>query len=142
MSEGAAIVRASWWGTGVFVTAAVSGVLSESLQGVALAVDVVLFALGCGAFLWALVVAAGRSRQVEMGIGGLFFLAGSAPVAARRALLTPLAIQVVVAFVSAGLRPFTPLAGGMLVPVFGLGCAGLWGARFGQFSPRRMPTQH
>lgn len=141
MSQGQGIVRLSWVGTAVF--AAVSGVavVASRLQPFALALDVVFFLAGCGIFLWAIAVAAGRSRQVEMGIGGLFFLAGSAPAGVRRSLMASLATQVVVAFVTAGLRLFTPLAGGMLVPVLGLGLAGLWGARHGSFEARRMPER-
>jgi hypothetical protein len=43
---------------------------------------------------------------------------------------------VIVAVVGAALRPFSPLAFGILVPVFGLGCAGLWAAHHGSFGPR------
>jgi hypothetical protein len=45
-------------------------------------------------------------------------------------------VQVVVALVTAIARPFTGLAFGILVPVFGLGLAGLWGARRGSFPSR------
>lgn len=133
----AGLVRASWAGTAVFAVAAFAAVVVEHLEPISLGVDVVLFGLGCLAFLGAIVVAARRSREVEMGIGGLFFLAGSAPKQIRTHLLGALGVQVVVAFLTASLRIFTPLAGGMLVPVFGLGMAGLWGARFGEFPARR-----
>lgn len=138
MSPGQGIIRSSWASTAVFAVLSAAAVVASSLQPFALALDVVLFLGGCGVFLWALAVAAGRSREVEMGIGGLFFLAGSAPRPVRRSLLASLATQVVVAFATAGLRIFTPLAGGMLVPVLGLGMAGLWGARHGSFVARRM----
>jgi len=47
-----------------------------------------------------------------------------------------LSIQVVVGFTAASFRPFTTVASAVLVPVFGLGLAGLWGARHGSFGPR------
>jgi hypothetical protein len=56
-------------------------------------------------------------------------------------LLVPLGIQIVVAVATAAARPFTPLAFGILVPLYGLGLAGVWGAAFGTFAPRRQPEQ-
>ena len=44
-------------------------------------VSLVLFAVGMVVFVWAYAVAVGRSRTDLIGIGGLFFLAGSAPAA-------------------------------------------------------------
>ena len=52
--------------------------------------------------------------------------------AMRRATMA----SVAVALVTAGLRPFTSLAFGVLVPMFGLAQAGLWGARYGRFGSR------
>ena len=66
----------------------------------------------------------GRSREVEIGIGGLYFLAGTAPRIVQLHLLGSSAAEVVVAFATASARPFTSLAFGMLVPVYGLGCCG------------------
>ena len=81
-------------------------------------------------------MAIGRSRTDLIGMGGLFFLAGSAPRAVQRSLWASLAVEVVVAVATAAARPFTPLAFGVLAPMFGLGVMGLWGAKFGTFPPR------
>ena len=54
-------------------------------------------------------------------------------------LLGSLAVQVVVAVVTASIRLYSPLAFGFLVPVYGLGMCGLWGARYGTFDPRPVP---
>ena len=72
----------------------------------------------------------------ELSVAGVFFLSGSAPAPVRRALLGDLTVQVVVALATATARPYTPLAFGVLVPVFGLGMCGLWGATAGRFPPR------
>jgi hypothetical protein len=74
-----------------------------------------------------------------MGIGGLFFLAGSAPRRVQWHLLGSLGVQVVVAVAGAAAHPFTPLAFGTLAPVLALGFCGLWGVRYGRF-PDRSPT--
>jgi hypothetical protein len=71
-----------------------------------------------------------------MGIGGLFFLAGSAPPAVQRSLLGSLGTQVVVSTVGAAVRPFTPLAFGTLAPMLGLALCGLWAVRHGLFPAR------
>jgi hypothetical protein len=70
---------------------------------------------------------------VAIGIGGLYFLAGSAPKKVQAHLMGSLAVEVVVAIFTASVRVFTSLAFGILVPVFGLAMAGLWGARHGVF---------
>ena len=51
-------------------------------------------------------------------------------------LLGALAVQVVVAVATAAVHPFTSQAFAVLAPMFGLGMAGLWGARYGHFEAR------
>lgn len=94
------------------------------------------FVIGCVVFMGALVIAAGRSRECDIGIGGLFFLAGSAPPSVQRPLLGSLIAQVVIVVAGAAVRPFTPLAFGTLAPMLGLAMCGLWGAMYGSFPPR------
>ena len=89
-----------------------------------------------GLFLWAFAVAVDRSRSDAIGIGGLFFLQGSAPRAVQVRLLGSLAVQATVAVGTAAVHPFTSQAFAVLAPMFGVGLAGLWGARYGRFEPR------
>lgn len=140
--QGRRIIQASRAGTVAFaVTATLAAALLGAIRYVAVGVALALFALGCGAFLWGYWLAVQRSRSDEIGIGGLFFLAGktTAPARPKWLLLGALAAQVGVALVTASVRPYTTLAFGLLVPVFGLGCTGLWSARYGQFGPRVAP---
>lgn len=131
------LVRASIVGTVVFTVVAVAAAaVPDTLAVVAVVVDLVLFAAGCVAFALALLRAAARSRTDELTLGGLFWLTGAAPAPVRRALLGAFGVQVVVALATASARPFTGLAFGILVPVYGLGLAGLWSARTGTFPPR------
>ncbi|MEO7556029.1 MAG: hypothetical protein ABIV94_05435 [Acidimicrobiales bacterium] len=134
---GRAIVTGSFMGTGLYVVVAVLATVAPDGFGALLAaVALALFAAGVAAFLWSYAIAVGRSRVDAIGIGGLYFLSGSAPRAVRLRLLGALALEVVVAVATASIRPFTALAFGVLVPVFGLGLTGLWGARHGLFPPR------
>ncbi|WP_334142797.1 hypothetical protein [Rhabdothermincola sp.] len=135
------LVRASWLGTGVFTAAALIGTIWLEVVVVTVVVSVALFALGTAAFLAAYLTAIGRSRYDAIGMGGLFFLAGSAPAAVRRTMLLSFAAEIVVAFVTASVRIYTPVAFGLLVPMYGLGVMGLWGARFGEFPPREAPVR-
>lgn len=135
MGEG--IVRAAWAGTAVFAATAVPAAIAPGAMGEAAAVvAMALFLAGCGLFLGAYVVAVGRSRADELSIPGIWFLSGSAPPAVRRRLLGAVAVEAVVGVATAGARPFTSLAFGVLVPIWGLGLTGLWGARHGRFVPR------
>lgn len=136
-APGRAIVSASWLGTALFVVAATAAAADPDRLGAAFAVLAVGYlVVGIVLFLVTLAVAASRSRTDAIGIGGLFFLQGSAPRSVQVQLMTSFAIEVVVAFVVASVRIYTPLAFGLLVPMYGLGLAGLWGARHGTFGPR------
>ena len=130
------VVRASWAGTAAFVVTSFLAVAVEDLQPVALAVALILFAAGTVVFIVALARAISRSRHELLTLPGVFFLQDSAPADVRRHLLASVAVEVVVAFVTAGLRPYTSLAFGILVPVYGLGLTGLWGAARGRYQAR------
>jgi hypothetical protein len=130
------IRKAAWYGTAVFVLTAVAATVVDALDPVALVVDVVLFGVGCVAFVAAYLRAVNRSRTDSIAVTSLFFLAGSAPPDVRRSLLGALVVQVVVALATAIARPYTILAAGTLVPIYGLGLCGLWAARLGTFPPR------
>lgn len=130
------IVLASWVGTALFALTAVGDVVTPAFKIPAFVVAVALFAVGTGLFVAALVVAAGRSRAAEIGMGGLFFLQGAAPRNVQFQLIGSLAVEIAVAFATAASKPYTSLAFGILAPVYALGLTGLWGARHGQFAPR------
>jgi hypothetical protein len=123
----------------VFAVTAFAADAVDALQIPAIVVALALFVGGAVAMAMTLVIGAGRSRESEITIGGLFFLINSAPKNVRVQLLGSFAVQVVVAFTTAGLRPYTSLAFGVLAPTAGLGLAGLWGARHGTFPARNVP---
>jgi hypothetical protein len=130
------IIKASWLGTVLLLVTSVLAVTVESFDLIAAIVSLAMFAAGTVIFLWAYAIAVSRSRTVEIGIGGLYFLAGTAPNPVRVHLLGSLAAQVVISIAAAAIRPYSSLAFGILAPMWGLGLTGLWGARYGQFSPR------
>ena len=116
------ILTTAVWGTVVFVVSAAAAAVEPDVFVLAsVPVALVLLAAGCLAFVRTMLLAAERSRREELSVAGLWFLGGSAPARVRRVLLGALAVQVVVALVTASVRPFTPLAFGVLAPVFGLG---------------------
>lgn len=131
------LVRASWWGTALYCAVAVAATVWTDAGGPAVAaVSLLLFLGGSVAFLWAYFVALERSRSELIGVGGLFFLAGCAPPSVQRSMMLSLGIQTTVAVITASIRLYTALAFGILVPMWGLGLAGLWGARHGVFPQR------
>jgi len=134
---GAAIMRWSWITTAVFVAATAIAVVWAGFEPVTVAVDLGLFALGVLVFLAAFLAGAARSRTHEVNIGGWFFLLGdTAPRSVKRHLLGAFAVQVVVAFATAGIRYPSALAFGTLVPLLGLAWCGRWGGRYGKFPDR------
>ena len=131
------IVRASWAATVVLAAVTLAAAVDpDAFIGVFFGVAVSWFFAGSALFALDVVLAAGRSRESAMGIGGLFFLAGSAPRRVQWLLLGSLAVQVAVSVAGAAVRPFTPLAFGTLAPVLGLALCGLWGVRHGIFPDR------
>lgn len=135
--EGAWIVRANLAATVVFAVLATAVIVAPGpLTLPVIVVSLVMFAVGTAAFLWAYALAIGRSRSEAIGMGGLFFFAGSAPRRVQVAVLVPWAVQIVAAFVAASVHIFTGVAFALLAPMLGIGLAGLWGARHGSFPPR------
>ncbi len=131
------LVRLDLAGTVAFaVTAGAATISLDVFQAPAVVVALVLFFAGCVVFLMAFMRAVERSRYEAIGIGGLYFLSGAAPAAVRRWFLALLGVQVAVAVTTASIQVFTSLAFGVLVPMWGLGLAGLWGSRHGRFTPR------
>ena len=120
--------RVAWRATGLFAITAMAGVLFEGLRLTAAVVALALFAAGAVMMAAALVIAAGRSRTDAIDIGGLFF--SQAPKTLRLAM----AAQAVIGLVTATLQ--ASAAFGVLVPIFGLGLCGLWGARHGTYPAR------
>jgi hypothetical protein len=138
------LCRAAVWSTGLFVVVSLlAAALPDTFMPVSAPVDLVLFAVGCGAFVWAYALAIGRSRYEVLTMGGVFFLGdGVAPPEVTRLLRLTLAVQVVVAVAVAAARPFTALAFSVLVPVLGLGLMALWGARHGRFPAKEPEEAH
>lgn len=138
LDAGASIVRLSWMSTAVFTAAAtIATAFPDQIARPVAVFDCVLFVAGLIAFGVAFARAVERSRTERIEIAALFFLvSGTAPSAVRRNLLGSFAVQIVVAIVTSSIRLYTSVAFGILVPMLGLGLAGVWGATYGRF-PRR-----
>jgi hypothetical protein len=135
---GRRVIQCAIFGTVLFtVVSVVEVIVQDWTRPVAVILDLVLFAIGCTAFLGAYAIAIGRSRTEEIGVASLYLLTNRvAPNPVRVRLLVPFAVQCVVAVTVASVRPFTAAAFAVLVPMFGLGLNGLWAARHGAFGPR------
>lgn len=140
-TRGARIILADAVATVVFVVTAVAAAIEPDVFAlVAAVVALVLFAVGILGFLVSYGKAVARSRYDEISVAGLYLLAGNvAPKPVRVRLYTLLALQVVVAVATASVRPFTSLAFGILVPMVGVACCGLWAAYHGAFGARSNP---
>lgn len=135
-AEGGLLESLSWAGSVALLLACTAGVTSEDLSFVVPVVALPMFIVGTLAMLLAFFGAIGRSRSEEIGMGGLYLLLDSAPKRTGRSFQVSLAAQVVVALVSASVRPYTQVAFAILAPLWGLGVSGLWGARHGTFDAR------
>lgn len=130
-------MRADVVGTALLVVVGTAQVIAPSVFTLPLiVVSLVGFAVGSVTFLWAFAVAVSRSRTEAIGMGGLYFLSGSAPRRVQVVVLVAWVVQIIVAFVVASLGVFTGAAFALLAPMWGIGLAGLWGGRYGVFPPR------
>ena len=141
-SAGERILRFDVYATVAFaVVSLLEAALPEPTVVLSLPLDLVLFVVGCAAFMWAYAVAIGRSRYEELTMGGVFYPGTDvAPARAVRVLRLCLLAQVVVAIAAAAVRPFTPAAFAVLVPMLGLGLMALYGARHGRFPAKEDPA--
>jgi len=134
---GRGIPALSWTATGLLALAtAVAAADPDRFITPFFVVALAMFFGGSVLFAIDILLAAARSRTHAMGIGGLFFLAGSAPRSLTVSMNLSLAVAVAVSVAGAAARPYTPLAFGTLAPLFQLAASGLWGVRHGHFPPR------
>ena len=131
---GRAIVWTSWASNGLFVVTAVPAALGvDAVDDLAVGVALGLFAVSIPVWAYAFAKAVARTaRGDDIVVGSLFFLQGSAPPRIQRELLASVAVSVVIALATGAANPF-----GVLVPMLPLGLTGLWGARHGQYPPRK-----
>lgn len=141
----ALIVRVNAILTAIFIASAVLSavIFDQPYKNIAVVVSLVVFSAGVVAFLWGYWSAVQRSREDNIAVAALYFLAdGCAPKAIALRMNALLGLQFIVALATAISRPSTngepgsTLAFGILVPMLGLGLNGLWGALHGTFTPR------
>ena len=116
------------------VVAVLSAIFFTSAWRVAIvAVCLVLFAAGVATFLLGYFAAVQRSREEEISVTQLFFLAGEvAPKNVRLAMWYCFAAQCAVGL---GVMAFA-----VMVPMLGIGLNGLWAGKFGTFAPRQLKS--
>lgn len=133
---GRGLIVLAWVGTAVTCLTAVVNAVTGDRNHYALSAvpGLVMLALGSVIFVVAFAIAVERSREEEIGVTSLFFLAGSAPRRVQTSMIAAMVVQTVVPVVVALFRPFTAFA--TLAPVWTVGLAGLWGARYGVFPAR------
>lgn len=113
----------------------------DAVRGVVAIGCVVVFMAGAALFSWAFLVAAGRSRTEQVSVVGAFFLGEtSTPAADRKWAYGLAAAQSVIGLAAASADPYTAMAFGILVPMFGLGAIAFLGAAHGMF-PVREPIK-
>lgn len=138
LAETAAIPRFNMIMTGVFALATLlTHVFAESLDLTYAIYCSVLSALGVMLFLLGFWNGVQRSRIEDVNLSGLLAVAPShvGRAAALRIWLVIVA-QIAIAATGTALRPFTQQTFGLLVPMFGVGLAALWGSRYAKFHPR------
>lgn len=119
----------------VAVTVAFFG--SDDIRNAVAVGCTVVFAIGAVLFTWAFFIAAGRSRSEELTVAGAFFLAGSVEAPVRRWAFGALLAQTVVGIAGASADPYTTMAFGILVPMYGLGVIAFLGSAHGAFRLRK-----
>ncbi|MXV89373.1 MAG: hypothetical protein F4004_01660 [Acidimicrobiia bacterium] len=133
------LLVASRVGTAVLCVAIVLGAAWPDRAGTAAqAVALALFGAGSLAFGRAYAVAVRRSRAEQLSTMAAFIGMPGAPRSVRTELRLAAGLQFAAGLTGAAVRPFGPLAFGILAGVYGLGVIALWGAGHGDF-PSRPP---
>jgi hypothetical protein len=131
------LIQLTWVSTAVLTGSLVLGVIDpDSFAIVVVVVSLGLFVAGAVAFIWAYFIAVNRSRSDEVSVAGLYLLAEGAPTWARLHLLGALLLQFGLSIAAAAIRPFPPIAFGILAPLLPMGLSGMWAARHAMFRPR------
>ena len=134
---GQGLLVASRGGTAVLcVVIALGATWPEGAGRVAQVVALVLFAAGSLGFGQAFAVAVRRSRFEQVSTMAVFMQMPGAPRSVRVELWVAVGLQFAAGLTGAALRPFGPLAFGILGGVYGLGVIALWGAGHGEFPSR------
>ena len=136
--QGTRYITLSWLGIGVFGIVSIPTVIWPDTLGTANAIaSLILFGLGCAGFVYSFLISANRSRTEILSVVGIYFLSKSAPRYITWYFRFQLLLICCIAFTTAGIRPFSALAFGILTPVYVLGLMGLWGAKWGSFDKLR-----
>ena len=134
---GRRIIVSSWVALAGFAIVAIPDALGlHAVDGVAAGVSLALFLGSLPIWLYAFGLVLVRStRGDDIAVASWVFLIGSAPTDVRRQLLGATVASIVIALATAWANPF-----GVLVPMFSLGMAALWGARHGTYPARPAPA--
>jgi hypothetical protein len=131
---GKRIVLATWLGLGACAVVAIPNALGlHALDTVTDIVCLTVFLVSLPVWFYAFGLAIVRSaRGDDIAVSSWVFLAGSAPADVRKHLLGATAVSVLL-WATAWANPFI-----VLVSLYPLGMAALWGARHGTFPARRI----
>lgn len=134
--EGRPLLVADLAGTAALLVVTILLALSDADAVVVLGLVVAGLLFVGGTIAWGIgfVRAAGRSREEQIDLAGLFYLTGSAPIEARRWFLGCwyAQIAIAVAAIAVSRPPFAVMA-----PVWGIGLITWWASRHATFPPRR-----
>ncbi len=120
------------------VAMSVAFVGSDRVRDVVAVGCVVVFLAGGALFTWAFLIAADRSRMEDVSVVGAFFLGdGAVDTPDRRWAYGLLAAQSVIGLAAASADPYTAMAFGILVPMFGIGTMAFLGSAHGAFRVRK-----
>jgi hypothetical protein len=133
---GSRIIVAAWVGNVLFAATVIPVALGvDGLRAFSIGMCLGLFAVSLVIWTWAFGLALARTaRGDDVVVASLFLMQGPVPKRVRVHLFGALGVCLAITAATAASEPF-----GVLVPMLPLGFAGLWGARYGTFPPRRQP---
>ena len=136
--HGSSLLRLNLWVTlGFAAIVALTHVTADTLDVPFAVLCAVLFVIGIGLSGLGFWNGIQRSRLEEVSLAGLLAVDASfVAKSARNAIWITNVAQIVVAIVAGTLRPFTGQAFALLVPMFGVGIATVWGSRHAVFHRR------
>ncbi len=138
--NGAWTLKFSILGSAIFAVSVTLATIWASLLPLNTVVSLTLFSAGIIFYIYAMVVAAARSRYEQLTVAAIFMLAGAKRKKVTLAFYIMLALVTTLAITASAIRLWTATAFSILAPTYILSLMGVWGAKYEKYGNNLIAT--